>query len=320
VITGGAGFVGSHLCDRFLSNGWRVLAIDNLCTGKRPNVDHLADNPDFELMVHDVSVAMEISGEVDAVLHFASPASPFDYLELPLETMRAGTYGTFNALDLARDKGACFLMASTSEIYGDPLEHPQRESYLGNVSSIGPRSVYDEAKRFSEAATMSYHREFGLDTRIIRIFNTYGPRMNHDDGRVVPAFVCQALRGESLTVFGDGAQSRSFCYVEDLTAGVYAVLEAGDHMPYNLGNPAECTILEFAETIKRHVRAVEIVHKVLPQDDPKRRQPDISRVKQELGWQPTIPLHEGLRRTISWFATQHRAGLLERRTRRSAPK
>lgn len=314
IITGGAGFLGSHLADGFLAAGWRVLALDNFCTGSRENVAHLADNPAFELREHDVCLPIAIAGDVDAVLHFASPASPFDYLALPLQTMKVGTAGTLAALDLAREKGATFLMASTSEIYGDPLVHPQDESYWGNVHTIGPRSVYDEAKRFSEAATMSYHREFGLDTRIIRIFNTYGPRMNHDDGRVVPAFVCQALRGEPLTVFGSGRQTRSFCYVDDLVAGVLAVLERGDAAPCNLGNPSECTVLEFARLVAELVGATDVLHEVLPEDDPKRRCPDITRAR-SFGWEPKVDLRQGLQRTVQWFRAELEAGHLRARRR-----
>ena len=317
VISGGAGFLGSHLADRFLADGWRVLAIDNLCTGKRANVAHLLDEPRFDLLEEDVSEPFEVTGQVDAVLHFASPASPFDYLELPVETLKVGAWGTFHCLDLARAHGATFLMASTSEIYGDPRVHPQVEGYWGNVNPIGPRSVYDEAKRFSEAATMSYQREFGVDTRLIRIFNTYGARMNHDDGRVVPAFICQALRGEPLTIFGSGLQTRSFCYVDDLVSGIVTVLANGDHQPYNLGNPDEYSILDFANAVASAVGDVQIDHKGLPEDDPQRRCPDISRAR-GLGWQPKIGLTEGLARTLDWFRGEMRAGriLAQRQTRR----
>lgn len=313
VITGGAGFVGASLCERFVADGWQVLALDNLCTGRRSNLSNLQDNPAFELRITDVSEPYAVAGEVDAVLHFASPASPFDYLALPIETMKVGAYGTFHALDLARTKGARFLLASTSEIYGDPLEHPQRESYLGNVSSIGPRSVYDEAKRYAEAATMAYHRTFNLDTRIIRIFNTYGPRIKADDGRVVPAFIAQALRGEALTVFGDGGQTRSFCYVDDLVEGIVRVLARGDHMPYNLGNPVEFTILELVQEIARQLGEVRIEHKPLPVDDPTRRKPDIARAIADLEWSPEVPLQEGLQRTIAEFRTRLANGTLEAR-------
>ena len=294
VISGGAGFVPSHLCDRLLADGWDVLALDNFCTGRASNVAHLNGNPHFELWEQDVSRPFEVAGPVSAVLHFASPASPIDYLNLPIETLQVGSLGTMNLLDLAHKKGARFLMASTSEIYGDPLEHPQRESYLGNVSSIGPRSVYDEAKRFSEAAVMAWHRTHGLDTRLIRIFNTYGPRMKTGDGRVVSNFIVQALRGEKLTVYGDGMQTRSFCFVSDLVEGIVRVLERGDSMPYNLGNPGEFTMLELTEEIARQLGAVETVHLPLPKDDPTRRKPDVSRAKADLGWEPVVPLREGL--------------------------
>ena len=307
VISGGSGFLGSHLADRFLAAGWHVLAVDNLCTGKLANVAHLRDEPRFELLQADVSLPFEVAAPVDAVLHFASPASPFDYLELPVETMKVGTLGTFNCLDLARAHGATFLMASTSEIYGDPQVHPQHEGYWGNVNSIGPRSVYDEAKRFSEAATMSYQREYGLDTRLIRIFNTYGERMNHDDGRVVPAFICQALRGDALTIFGSGMQTRSFCHVSDLVAGIFAVLTRGDHQPYNLGNPDEHTVLDFARAVADAVGDTLVDHQGLPEDDPQRRCPDIGRAR-SLGWEPKVNLVDGLARTVAWFRAEMAAG------------
>ena len=311
VITGGAGFVGSSLCDRFRKDGWRVLAIDNLCTGRRSNLAQLQDDPHFELRIQDICLPFDVEGPVDAVLHFASPASPFDYLKLPIETLRAGSDGTLNCLDLARRKNARFLMASTSEIYGDPLEHPQRESYLGNVSSIGPRSCYDEAKRFSEAATMAYWRTHGVDTRIIRIFNTYGPRMKANDGRVVPAFIRQALLGLPLTVFGDGDQTRSFCYVDDLVEGIVAVLDRGDHMPYNLGNPVEFTMLALVDEIQRQLGPVTIVHRPLPADDPTRRRPDIRRAQETFGWAPTVSLSEGLHLAIEDFRARLAAGTLD---------
>lgn len=298
VITGGAGFVGSSLCERMLADGYAVLAVDNLCTGREINVAHLRSNPNFELRIANVSDALQIDGPVDGVLHFASPASPFDYLALPIETLRVGSEGTLRMLELARSKGARFLMASTSEIYGDPLEHPQRESYLGNVSSIGPRSVYDEAKRFAEAATMAYRRTYGLDTRLIRIFNTYGPRMKPDDGRVVTSFLAQALRGQPLTMFGDGSQTRSFCYVDDLVDGIVAVFERGNGEPYNLGNPVEFTIKELAGEVERMLGPQVITQLPLPADDPKQRQPDITRARTELGWNPTVALREGLERTL----------------------
>jgi len=319
VISGGAGFLGSHLTDRFLADGWRVLGVDNLSTGKRANIQHLRDEPRYELLQQDVSRPFDVAGPVDAVLHFASPASPLDYLELPVETLKVGAWGTFHCLDLAREHGATFLMASTSEVYGDPKVHPQVESYWGNVNPIGPRSVYDEAKRFAEAATMSYRREFGLDTRLIRIFNTYGPRMNHDDGRVVPAFVCQALRGEPLTVFGSGRQTRSFQYVQDLVAGVATVLEHGDDQPYNIGNPDEHDIISFARAVADTVGDVTVDHQVLPEDDPQRRCPDISRLT-ALGWQPSVTLQEGLRLTVDWFRAEIAAGRVPSATQPRIPR
>ncbi|MSP92072.1 MAG: SDR family oxidoreductase [Myxococcales bacterium] len=308
VVTGGAGFIGSSLCERLVADGWQVLALDNFCTGRRLNLASLEGHPAFELRSHDVCDPIDIDGPVDAVLHFASPASPFDYLTLPVETLRVGSVATMHLLELARRKGARFLIASTSEIYGDPLEHPQRENYFGNVNSIGPRSVYDEAKRFAEAATMAWHRKHGVDTRIIRIFNTYGPRMKAGDGRVVPAFLSQALRGEALTVFGDGSQTRSFCFVDDLVDGVVRVLERGDAQPYNLGNPAEFTMLELVREIEKLMGTVQCVHMPLPIDDPTRRKPDIARAIGELGWSPLVPLSVGLRRTADGFRTRMAAG------------
>ncbi len=308
VITGGAGFVGSSLCERFLADGHAVLAVDNLCTGRTSNVEHLLQNPNFTLQIRDVSEGLDVDGPVGTVLHFASPASPFDYLALPLETLKVGSVGTLNALELAKMKGARFLLASTSEIYGDPLEHPQRESYLGNVSSIGPRSVYDEAKRFAEAATMAYRRSFGTNTRIIRIFNTYGPRLKPDDGRVVTAFLAQALRGQPFSIFGDGQQTRSFCYVDDLVEGIVRVLDRGDGMPYNLGNPHEFTIMELAERVQELLGPQRIVYHPLPADDPKQRQPDISRAKRDLDWEPKVQLREGLEKTL--VGIRHSLGLV----------
>lgn len=299
VITGGAGFVGSHLCERFLADGWQVLAIDNLCTGSADNVAHLHENPNFALQVHDVAEPLRVDGPVAAVLHFASPASPFDYLALPLQTMKAGAHGTLHALELAREKGAKFLLASTSEVYGDPLVHPQREDYLGNVSCTGPRSVYDEAKRFAEAATMAYWRTHGADTRIIRIFNTYGPRMKPGDGRVITAFLAQALRGEPLTIFGDGSQTRSFCYVDDLVEGIVRVLDRGDHMPYNLGNPVEFSIRELIGEVEALLGPQTVTCLPLPQDDPTRRRPDIGRAREHLRWEPHVDLRAGLQRTLA---------------------
>ncbi len=302
IITGGAGFLGSHLGDRLLAEGHRVVAIDNLVTGGLDNIAHHADDPDFEFIDQDVSRFIDWPGEVDHIFHFASPASPFDYLELPIQTMKAGSLGTHNALGLARAKGASFLLASTSEVYGDPLVHPQREDYWGNVNPIGPRGVYDEAKRFSEALTMAYHRAHGIDTKIVRIFNTYGPRMRLHDGRVVPAFIGQALEGKPLTVFGDGGQTRSFCYVSDLIDGIYRLSQSDCHEPVNIGNPRETTILQFAERIRKLIPgAGPIVHEPLPEDDPKVRQPDISRAKEWLGWEPRVPFEEGIVETIGYF-------------------
>ena len=310
VITGGAGFVGSSLCERFVADGWSVLCLDNLCTGRLSNLVALEGNPHFDFRQVDVSSPYEVQGPVEGVLHFASPASPFDYHALPIETLQVGSNGTMHALELARVKGARFLLASTSEIYGDPLEHPQRESYLGNVSSIGPRSVYDEAKRFAEAATMAWQRTHHVDTRIIRIFNTYGPRIKAGDGRVVPAFIAQALRGQPLTVFGDGSQTRSFCYVDDLVEGIVRVFERGDHMPYNLGNPVEFTMLELAREIERQIGDVTTIFEPLPQDDPTRRKPDITRASSELGWAPQVPLAQGLQATIAEYRARLAAGML----------
>lgn len=310
VITGGAGFIGASLCERFLADGWQVLALDNLCTGRLSNLDGVREHPRFGFRQLDVSLPYEVDGAVDAVLHFASPASPFDYHALPIETLQVGANGTFHALELASRKGARFLLASTSEIYGDPLEHPQRESYYGNVSCTGPRSVYDEAKRFAEAATMAYRRSRQLDTRIIRIFNTYGPRIKASDGRVVPAFVAEALRGRPLTVFGSGQQTRSFCYVDDLVEGIVRVLERGDDQPYNLGNPVEFTVLELAEEVQRQIGRTTIQFEPLPQDDPTRRKPDIQRARAGLGWEPKVPLAEGLARTIAEFRQRLAHGTL----------
>ena len=310
VVTGGAGFLGSHLCDRLLAEGMEVVCIDNLLTGSLANVEHLFGVDGFTFEKYDVTNYIHVPGEVDFVLHFASPASPIDYLELPIETLKVGSLGTHKALGLAKAKGARFLLASTSEVYGDPLMHPQPESYWGNVNPVGPRGVYDEAKRFSEAMTMAYQRFHGVSTRIVRIFNTFGPRMRPRDGRVVPAFISQVLAGEPLTVFGDGSQTRSFCYVDDEIEGIVRVLfsEIGD--PVNIGNPAEMTVLQFAETIRRLVgNHVPIEFRPLPVDDPKVRQPDITLARTRLGWEPRVPLEEGLRRTIGYFR--------ERRARRA---
>jgi dTDP-glucose 4,6-dehydratase len=301
VITGGAGFLGSHLSDALVARGDRVVAIDNLLTGNVANVAHLLGAGDsFRFLKHDVTDYIHVDGPVDAVLHFASPASPIDYLELPIQTLKVGSLGTLYALGLARAKGSRFVLASTSETYGDPLVHPQREDYWGNVNPIGPRGVYDEAKRFAEALTMAYHRHHGLDTKIVRIFNTYGPRMRIRDGRVVPAFISQALRGESLTIFGDGTQTRSFCYVDDLVRGIVGLLDSdGEHEPVNIGNPTETTILEFAQRILALTGSRSgIVHEPLPVDDPRVRQPDITKARRLLGWEPKVALEEGLKRTI----------------------
>jgi dTDP-glucose 4,6-dehydratase len=302
LVTGGAGFLGSHLCERLLAEGLRVLCLDNLVTGSRANVAHLEARDDFRFVLHDITRPWHPDEPIDAVLHFASPASPIDYLELPIQTLKVGSLGTHNTLGVAKATGATFLLASTSEVYGDPLVHPQPESYWGNVNPVGPRGVYDEAKRFAEAMVMAYHRVHGLDTRIVRIFNTYGPRMRLRDGRVVPAFFQQALSGEPLTVFGDGSQTRSFCYVDDLIEGIWRLLQSGIHEPVNLGNPHEMSILDFAERIRRLAgSASAIVFKPLPVDDPKTRQPDIALARARLGWEPRVALDEGLRRTAVYF-------------------
>jgi dTDP-glucose 4,6-dehydratase len=311
VVMGGAGFLGSHLCDRLLAEGYEVLALDNFITGTEANVRHLRQNPKFKLQEKDVSAraGVEVEGAVDYVLNFASPASPPDYLKQPIETMNVGSVGTQNALELALQKKAKFLMASTSECYGDPEMSPQREEYWGHVNPVGPRSVYDEAKRFSEALTMAYHRHHGVDTRIVRIFNTYGPRMRLNDGRALPNFVFQALSGQALTIYGDGKQTRSFCYVDDLIEGIFRLMQAsGEHLPTNIGNPQEITILEFAERVRGHFEnAPKIVFEALPQDDPKRRCPDISKAKRLLGWQPKVGLEEGLKRTVAYFKDAYSA-------------
>jgi len=302
LVTGAAGFLGSHLCDRLLAQGYRVVGMDNFLTGNSANVAHLRSHPDFQLVLHDVTNFIELEGPLDAVLHFASPASPVDYLEHPIPTLKVGSLGTHKALGLAKAKGARFLLASTSEVYGDPLVHPQPESYWGNVNPVGPRGVYDEAKRFAEALTMAYHRYHGLDTRIVRIFNTYGPRMRPHDGRVVSNFIVQALHGEPLTVYGDGSQTRSFCYVDDLVTGIVLLFERGDADPTNLGNPHEFTVRELAALVLKLTGSrSEIVERPLPVDDPRVRQPDIGRVRETLGWEPKVGLEEGLRRTIDYF-------------------
>ena len=305
VVTGGAGFLGSHLTDRLLAEGYRVIGVDNFITGNPANLEHLKSEPRFEFLQQDVTEYLKIPGEVNTVFHFASPASPIDYLELPIQTLKVGSLGTHKALGLARSKHASFLLASTSECYGDPLVHPQTEEYWGNVNPIGPRGVYDEAKRFAEAMTMAYHRFHQLDTKIVRIFNTYGPRMRLKDGRVVPAFIGQALRDEPITVFGDGKQTRSFCYCSDLIEGIFRLAQSSFHEPVNIGNPNELTIKEFAERIVRLVGSKStITYLPLPTDDPKQRRPDITRAAQRLGWRPTIELERGLVETIVWFKNQ----------------
>lgn len=303
VITGGAGFLGSHLCDRFLADGHHVIAIDNFLTGNPANIRHLENEARFSLIEHDVTKYINVEGDVDNVLHFASPASPIDYLKMPIQTLKVGSLGTHNALGLAMAKNARFLLASTSEVYGDPQVHPQPEGYWGNVNPIGPRGVYDEAKRFAEAITMAYHRYHKLQTRIVRIFNTYGPRMRLNDGRVVPNFIDQALRGESLTVYGNGSQTRSFCYMEDLIDGIFRLLNSSIVSPVNIGSEFEYKIIEFAQMIIRLTgSASEIVFKDLPKDDPKTRRPDITKARLDLDWEPRISVEEGLKRTIEFFS------------------
>ena len=302
LITGGAGFLGSHLCELFLARGHEVICMDNFITGSARNVEHLFGRDGFAFVKYDVTNFIHVEGPLDYVLHFASPASPIDYLEKPIQTLKVGSLGTHKTLGLALDKSARYLIASTSEVYGDPLVHPQKEDYWGNVNPVGPRGVYDEAKRFAEAMTMAYHRFHGVDTRIVRIFNTYGERMRVNDGRVVPAFISQALRNEPLTVFGDGSQTRSFCYVSDLVEGIYRLLMSNETMPVNIGNPSEMTVLQFAEQIKRLTgTSAPIDFRPLPEDDPKIRRPDITRARELLGWEPKVPLEEGLTRTIDYF-------------------
>ena len=302
VVTGGAGFLGSHLVDLLLERGHYVIAIDNFVTGSVDNISHLGGNRSFKFIQQDVTEFVFLSGPVDYVWHFASPASPIDYLELPIQTLKVGSLGTHKALGLAREKGARFLLASTSEIYGDPLVHPQTEDYWGNVNTIGPRGCYDESKRFAEALTMAYHREHGIETRIVRIFNTYGPRMRLNDGRVVPAFISQALRNQPMTVFGKGTQTRSFCYCSDLIEGIYRLMMSTHAEPVNIGNPREMTMLEFAEEVIRVTGSKsKIVFRPLPQDDPKQRQPDITRARKWLDWEPKVALHEGLKKSIGYF-------------------
>lgn len=302
LITGAAGFLGSHLCDRFIGEGFEVVGMDNLLTGNIRNIEHLFPHQAFTFYHHDVSKYVHVPGTIDYILHFASPASPIDYLKMPIQTLKVSSLGTHNLLGLAKAKGARMLVASTSEVYGDPLVHPQPEEYWGNVNPIGPRGVYDEAKRFMESMTMAYHNFHGLETRIVRIFNTYGPRMRLDDGRALPTFVNQALHGEDITVFGDGSQTRSFCYVDDLVDGIYRLLFSDYHLPVNIGNPVEITLQQFAEEVLALTGAkVKIVYRPLPQDDPKQRQPNITKAKEILGWTPKVDRAEGLRRTLDYF-------------------
>jgi dTDP-glucose 4,6-dehydratase len=308
LVTGGAGFIGSHLCDFFVREGHEVVCMDNFITGSRANVAHLEGHPRFTFIRHNVTEYIDVRGPLDWVLNFASPASPRDYLELPIQTLKVGAMGTHRTLGLAKAKGARFLLASTSEVYGDPLVHPQREDYWGNVNPVGPRGVYDEAKRFAEAITMAYHRFHGIDTRIVRIFNTFGPRMRANDGRAIPAFVSQALAGAPLTVFGDGSQTRSFQYIDDLVEGIHRLMQASVNDPVNIGNPHEMTLLELAKRIVRVTgSASEIVFGPLPEDDPKVRQPDIARARALLGWAPRVDTDEGLRLTIEWFKARYPA-------------
>ena len=302
LITGAAGFLGSHLCDKFISEGYHVIGMDNLITGDRRNIEHLFKLENFEFYHHDVSTFVHVAGQLDYILHFASPASPIDYLKIPIQTLKVGSLGTHNLLGLAKEKKARILIASTSEVYGDPLVHPQTEEYYGNVNTIGPRGVYDEAKRFQESITMAYHRYHGLETRIVRIFNTYGPRMRLNDGRVIPAFIGQALRGEDLTVFGDGSQTRSFCYVDDQIDGIYRLLLSDYSNPVNIGNPHEITIRDFAEEIIKLTGTTQkIIYKPLPADDPLQRQPNINKAREILGWEPKVSREEGMKKTYDYF-------------------
>jgi dTDP-glucose 4,6-dehydratase len=304
LITGAAGFLGSHLCDRFIREGHEVIGLDNFITGHPDNIAHLVNETAFEFVRHNISTYTYVAGELDGVLHFASPASPIDYLEHPIQTLKVGALGTHNALGLAKAKGARFFLASTSEVYGDPLEHPQTESYWGNVNPIGPRGVYDEAKRFAEAMTMAYHRKHGIETRIVRIFNTYGPRMRPRDGRVVSNFIVQALCGEPITIYGDGSQTRSFCYVDDEIDGIYRLFMNGDANPTNIGNPDEYTVKQLAEIVVELTGSPSpIVYRPLPEDDPKVRRPDITRARTMLGWSPKVPVRDGVARTIEYFRT-----------------
>ena len=312
LITGAAGFLGSHLCDRFTRDGYHVIGMDNLITGRLKNIEHLFPLEHFEFYNHDVSKFIHVAGNLDYILHFASPASPIDYLKIPIQTLKVGSLGIHNCLGLAKAKGAKVLIASTSEVYGDPTVHPQTEEYWGNVNPVGPRGVYDEAKRFQEAITMAYHNFHGIETRIVRIFNTYGPRMRLNDGRVLPAFIGQALRGEDLTVFGDGSQTRSFCYVDDLVEGIVRLLHSDYVQPVNIGNPSEITISQFAEEIiKLTETAQKVIYKDLPVDDPKQRQPDITKAKEILGWEPKVNRSEGLKLTYDYFKSLSQEELME---------
>ena len=312
LITGAAGFLGSHLCDKFISEDYEVIAMDNLITGDLKNIEHLFKLENFEFYHHDITKFVHVPGTLDYILHFASPASPIDYLKIPIQTLKVGSLGTHNLLGLAKEKDARILIASTSEVYGDPLVHPQNEEYYGNVNTIGPRGVYDEAQRFQESITMAYHRFHGLETRIARIFNTYGPRMRLNDGRVIPAFIGQALRGEDLTVFGDGKQTRSFCYVDDQIEGLYRLLLSDYSLPVNIGNPYEITILDFAkEVIKLTASKQKIIYKDLPQDDPLQRQPDISKAKEILNWEPKVTREDGMRKTYDYFRNLTKEELLK---------
>ena len=316
LITGAAGFLGSHLCDRFIDEGFYVIGMDNFITGDQRNLEHLQTHPNFEFIEHDVTQHISIDKPIDYILHFASPASPIDYLKIPIQTLKVGSLGTHNLLGLAKAKKARLLIASTSEVYGDPLVHPQKESYYGNVNAIGPRGVYDEAKRFQESITMAYHRFHGLETRIVRIFNTYGPRMRLNDGRVIPAFMGQALRGEDLTVFGDGSQTRSFCYIDDQVEGIYRLLLSDYAYPVNIGNPHEISISDFAEEIiKLTNTSQKVIYKALPVDDPMQRQPDISLAKKLLNWEPKVSREEGMRKTYAYFKSLSQEDLFKREHR-----
>jgi len=321
LITGAAGFLGSHLCDHFIKEGFHVIGMDNLITGDMRNIEHLMPLPNFEFYHHDVTKFVHIPGELDYILHFASPASPIDYLKIPIQTLKVGAMGTHNLLGLARAKGARFMIASTSEVYGDPLVHPQTEEYWGHVNPIGPRGCYDEAKRYQEAITMAYHTYHNLETRIVRIFNTYGPRMRLNDGRVLPAFIGQALRGEDITIFGDGSQTRSFCYVADLVEGIYRLLMSDYALPVNIGNPSEITIKEFAEEIIKLTGTTQkVVYHDLPKDDPKQRQPDITKAREILGWEPKVARAEGLKITYDYFRNLPKERLFEESQHRAFEK